>query len=802
MSSSFGDLVRQHLSRKHGLSQNKLADGINQDPSVISRMCKGQRLTGPLARERVLEIIRWFHAQGVLSSLNEANALLEAAGMARLNEKDSSDASVIRLLPPLPTPSQEKHPPPFLAPRQPSYRLVGRERFIRQLKNRLFAHGSVALSALNGLPGVGKTALAIALAHDPEVQSHFRDGILWAALGRDPDVLSILGTWALALGFRSEEIAQRNTIKDRQLLLRTALGNRRVLLVIDDAWQSEAALAFKIGGPYCAHLLTTRQPGIAVDFAREGIAKVSELNIEEGLTLLAKLAPEAVASEPETARELVAAVGGLPLAIILMGRYLRREMASGQPRRLHQALQRLRDTHARLKIEQPPALIGEMPAYPNHVPLSLQAAITLSAETLSAEARQALQALALFPPKPNTFSEEAATAAIGGRVALLDELYDAGLLESAGEDRYTLHQTIADYGRAGEIDPVACRRMVAYFVDYAQKHEHDHDLLGLEQENILAALQWAFSLKLHSQAVQGVNAIAHFLEARGLYALAETYLRRARQAAMAVGDWSGLAMTLLHNGRIQLWRGDYAQAEAEFRQGLARIQRSEHPVVSSFLLGNLGWLAMHRGEYDSAEECYKEALALARQADHRERICSLLANLGVLAFQLGNDQKAEALFQESLSIARQINHRERISDLLLNLGTVKQRQGEHEQAEALYLESLTIAQELGHRENICFLLSHLGTVSAHLGRYGLAEMYHRQGLKLARQIDSRWLLCHALVEWGEYLLERGRWDQSEAVLQEAAEMAHGTDMQEFAAQCAKGLARIAQARSAAAEDTA
>jgi plasmid maintenance system antidote protein VapI len=55
MSHPFGDLISQHLHRKHGLSQAKLAEGILQPPIVISLMCKGQRLTGPQARQRVLE---------------------------------------------------------------------------------------------------------------------------------------------------------------------------------------------------------------------------------------------------------------------------------------------------------------------------------------------------------------------------------------------------------------------------------------------------------------------------------------------------------------------------------------------------------------------------------------------------------------------------------------------------------------------------------------------------------------------------------------------------------------------------
>jgi hypothetical protein len=95
---AFGDLVTQHLSRKHGLSQNKLAEGVDQDPAVISAMCNGRRLSGRQARERVLAIIRWLCEQGALDARAEANALLEAARMARLDPGEPDEADLLALL--------------------------------------------------------------------------------------------------------------------------------------------------------------------------------------------------------------------------------------------------------------------------------------------------------------------------------------------------------------------------------------------------------------------------------------------------------------------------------------------------------------------------------------------------------------------------------------------------------------------------------------------------------------------------------------------------------------------------------
>ena len=91
MSHPFGDLLSQHLHQKHGLSQAKLAEGILQDPSIIGKMCKGQRLNGPQARERVLAILDWLGRQAVMTTVTEANQLLDAAGMAPLRASEPAD---------------------------------------------------------------------------------------------------------------------------------------------------------------------------------------------------------------------------------------------------------------------------------------------------------------------------------------------------------------------------------------------------------------------------------------------------------------------------------------------------------------------------------------------------------------------------------------------------------------------------------------------------------------------------------------------------------------------------------------
>jgi len=114
MSHPFGDLLAQSLHRKHGLSQSRLAAGILQAPSIITAMCKGDRLTGPQARERVVAIIGWLQHEGALDTLEDANALLNAAGMVALREQEANEARLLASLRMQPTAARRL---PLRAPR-------------------------------------------------------------------------------------------------------------------------------------------------------------------------------------------------------------------------------------------------------------------------------------------------------------------------------------------------------------------------------------------------------------------------------------------------------------------------------------------------------------------------------------------------------------------------------------------------------------------------------------------------------------------------------------------------------------
>lgn len=321
-----------------------------------------------------------------------------------------------------------------------------------------------------------------------------------------------------------------------------------MLLVIDDAWDAKVALTLKIGGPDCAHLVTTRLPEVALRCVEEGAAvvRVQELDETDGLSLLARLAPEAVQLEPEAARALVQAVHGLPLALKLMGNYLRRHGYGGQPRRLHAALDLLQQSKERLHLAPPQAYTDEG----IRLAPSLMTSIGASYQTLDKRARSLLLALAVFPAKPNSFSEEAALAVSGATLKTLDGLMDAGLLESSGPGRYTLHQTIADYARLKRGSKGPSQRMVEFYVTFVASHQEDYKTLDYEVSNILAALHQALDLGMQALLVRGVNAFFPYLHLRGMYDAAETLLKPSQQALSSMNDPATMATTLFYLGQL------------------------------------------------------------------------------------------------------------------------------------------------------------------------------------------------------------------------------------------------------------
>lgn len=644
--------------------------------------------------------------------------------------------------------------------------IVGRERELDTLRHRLCSKRG-ELVALNGLPGVGKTTMAVALARDADIRMAFPDGILWVGLGTSPDVVSQLQRWAGLFRLFMPEIGEH-----AKEVIGHVIEDRQMLLIIDDVWNIEDALAFRLGGPRCTHLFTTRFPHLALKLSSGDPVHVQELNEEESLDLLHTLAPRIVEQEAEKARALVQTIGGLPLALSLIGNYLRTQTYGGQTRRIQAALAQLRSHETRLHLNKPLGPVERHPSLPPGQRLSLHSVIALSDAHMDNETRQAFYSLSVLPPKPDTFSEAATLAVCACPPSVLEGLQDTGLLERGGDGRYTLHQTVADYARLHLNNQLPQERLIAYALTFLQTHQIDYERLNREHAVLLMALEVAFSLNQKAELVQLACAFAPFLLLHGNYEQARLHLDRAQQAALALNDQQGLVEALLYLGELAEKQGDYDQSQALLEQGitLARSQNdSEHLCALLSLLGKAHW---KQGRYEQAEEILQEGLALARQIEHTERLMSeMLATLGAVLACKGDYVLSEERLEEGLHLVRQIGDRERICRLLMNLGATITDRGRYEQAYAYFEEGLGIARQIGQYEWTSAFLSNLGAVATLMGNYVQAATYQREGLRIARKIGHHEWMSILLLNLGETAIAQGMDQQAELYFTETVKLA-------------------------------
>ena len=210
-------------------------------------------------------------------------------------------------------------PAAFLA--QPDRIKVLRDLLLVDLRKPVVVSGAAARVGLQGMGGIGKSVLASALAHRPEVRRAFPDGIFWITLGQKPQLAELQRWLARELGDEALFLDERSGKES----LRKLLAGRKALLVLDDVWQREHAEAFNVIGAMGRILLTTRDAGLVTALALKETHYRVELPTEAEAETIFTEAGRPRSGEPATpispaeVRAIVAQCGRLPLALALCG---------------------------------------------------------------------------------------------------------------------------------------------------------------------------------------------------------------------------------------------------------------------------------------------------------------------------------------------------------------------------------------------------------------------------------------------------------------------------------------------------
>jgi len=554
--------------------------------------------------------------------------------------------------------------------------LVGRAELLSEVRDRLLAGEDTAL--VSGLPGAGKTALAVNAVRDAHVVEEWPDGRLWLAVGRQDSAglshwVHRMTSWAQQLQVRPDEIAQVQADEDGSRLaelVSDALGDRRALLVFDDVWLREDALTFKDIGTNCVRLLTTRIPRVAALFA-DNPTPVDELDRAASIALVEAQCPGAHARFTADLDAVIDVAGGLPLTLVLVGTRLREELAENGSDAAREFLRsvpsagRLLDLELDLPKQELP-LLGKRHR-------TLQAVISLTTDGLDQAELQALRALTAFPPKANTFSRDAASYVAGDR-GPVNALRSVGLIELADAEgrRLTMHQAIVDFARRGqEGDADAFQRMAEYFIEYAEREVRDSPSdtwvgdLEPEFENIRSALEWAIRSRASYTGLRMMAALWPYWYERSLFA-------RARELANRVLSLNP-------------------------PEGMA--EQREYMLLRAKVLNDTGNFAYNMASLVEAERHHSEALRIRTVLGEEGLTAGSKNNLGLIERERGRYAAGRALFEEALEINERTHHEQWRLWRGMNLnnpGITSYRLAAFDEARDRQIESVRQFEEIGH----------------------------------------------------------------------------------------------------------
>ncbi|MEV0291496.1 MULTISPECIES: BTAD domain-containing putative transcriptional regulator [unclassified Kribbella] len=621
--------------------------------------------------------------------------------------------------------------------------------------------GDAAVGAVDGVAGIGKSALAVHAAH--LVAASFPDGQLYADLSSDGTPIGVLGRFLRALDVPD---AGRYDLDEAAGRFRAETATRRVLVVLDNAADAAQVRPLLPAGPACAVLLTSRRVLATLDGVRH--LHLRPLAASESLTLLGQLAgSDRIAADPAAARKLVALCGGLPLAVRIAGARL----AARPAWPVRTLTDRLADTRSRLDE----LLAGDL-----DVRASLQLSHRLLAAGSAAE-REAAAAFGLLGlPDAADLSPPFAERLLGSAdpTPVLELLVDAQLLESPAPGRYRLHELLRLLAREvaagqdlGAVLTKAMRWQVAtVWNGYAMLRPGDPRLRTAGEwaagatafSDVRAALDWFETERANllatveqAAATDGVPDDIPLQLARGLFAFFHIRGHRA--------DWIRLNQTALAVARRT--RDSYAE-------GLAHR--------------DLGAAYELQGEYDQAVDHLRAALRLFTEAVDR---ASCLNGLGTVYDSLGRYDQAATCLTEALSLAGDPHSR---GIYLNNLGPVLGRLGRYDEALRCLAESSTIWAELGNRRGRAAAWTNVGEVYEAAGSPSEALAGFTRGLAMFRELADEAGQAHCLTHLGMTHRDLGHVDRALECLRSALAICERTDDRRGAAQCLRLLSEALQ----------
>jgi tetratricopeptide (TPR) repeat protein/transcriptional regulator with XRE-family HTH domain len=671
--------------------------------------------------------------------------------------------------------------------------------------------GVVAIHAINGMPGVGKTALAVHVAH--VLRGRFPDRQLFIDLhahtpGQEPTPPET----ALAGLLTAAGVDARNLPEDLESLAglwRDRMAGQRALLVLDNAADSDQVSPLLPGSAGCLVLATSRRhlgdlPGAAIPVLLEALPP------GKAQDMFLRLAPRAATGPEGAVAELARLAGHLPLAITLLARVYARHPSW---------------TLADLTRETKASLLT-LSAEKNNI----AAAFDVSYRYLAPGLQQFFRRLGLHPG--NTIDAYAAAALSGlplpEAAGHLDALHREGVLTEISYRRYRLHDLIRRYARdRAAADPATERgqaldRLLHFYQHTAGLTE---DLLArqtrpapaltapgappaaipsladpaqalswarVERGNLLACLDHVTGHGEHARVIALTAGIAALLRRDGPWTDAIARHTTAARTAGQVGDRLSEASALNDLGITWRLTGDYRNAAQIGETALDIYRDLGDRLGEANALSNLGVVRHLTGSYPSAAQALETSLDIYRDLGDRLGEANALSNLRIVRRRMGDYPSAAQAGETALNIYRDLGDRHGQAIALSDLGIVRRLTGDYQSAAHALETALDIYCDLGDRQGQAMALCELGIVQTQTADYRSAAQALETALDIYRSLGDQGAQAESLNDVGTLYRVRGDLDRARASHQQALDLARDINSPFDEAQALAGLGRCVQ----------
>jgi tetratricopeptide (TPR) repeat protein len=639
---------------------------------------------------------------------------------------------------------------------------VGRKEQLAALDALVEDRDAVGILVVDGMAGVGKSSLVVHWAH--RCADQFPDGQLYVDLrGFDPasvpmepgeairaflDALGVPGgVWPVGL--------------DRQVgLYRSLLAGRRMLVVLDNARDSEQVVRLLPGSPSCRVVITSRYrlDGVVARFGARTV-KVDVLSDDEASELLAvALGRNRVAADPESAAELVRQCAWLPIALAILAARLVEEPHLS----LRALATELRDHRRRLSFLD----CGE-------AGFAVASVFSWSYHALGSGAAALFRLLGLHPGPDFTLPALAslAGAELDKAGELVLELRRAHLVEQHRPGRYRMHDLLRVYARDrcnAEIGPRlrdrAGQRLLDHYLHTSVAADRHMDApwkavrigppadavtlqhigsqadalawFGAEHAVLLGILEYSAALGSH-HAWQLARAMAAYLD-RGDHRVDFVHTQRL---AIAAAERSGTppARAMAHRllGRALIRSRRYDEARGHLREALRCFEELNDRNGLSHTHYALGYLYSLTGNRAQALAETRTALMLSRHGAYRLWQAKALNNIGWCHLEYGEPDEALSHCLQALDLYRAIGtDPDGHAHVLECLGRAYSGVGEPRKALDYYQQALALCQQRGNYLTRCTTLRFMATDHATLGDHEAASAALREVVATLLRLNS------------------------------------------------------------------